>query len=181
MPIPEAPPHSGSSSYAWSGGNNSYGNGGNLTGGSGGTHDGAIVNAKQGPVRLREITDGTSLTFLAGEAHYTLQGMTHSDTNEALAGKPNTGQNVWGAGHYPRSHLSTNTPVNTHRSSHSNPNLADWYKQGAFGFRSAHPGGCHFVFCDGSARMISETIALPIYKALGSRDGGELVDAGDVE
>jgi prepilin-type processing-associated H-X9-DG protein len=179
MPVPEFPPHSGWSSYAWSGGNNSYDNGGNLTGGSGGTHDGAIVNAKQGPVRLTDLSDGQSLTFLAGEAHYTLKGMKHSNNAPELAGKPNTGQTAWGAGHYPRSHLSTNTPVNTHVSAHSNPNLADWYRQGAFGFRSSHPGGCHFVFCDGSVRFINESISPAVYKALGSRAGGELVSEMD--
>jgi prepilin-type processing-associated H-X9-DG protein len=219
MPAPENPPHSGWSSYAWSGGNNGYDNGGNISGGSGGTHDGSIVHARQGGVKFADITDGTSLTFLAGDAHYTLKGMRapgavgkpsvkadadKAKDEKAAEAKPvadaekkeeakkdevkkddakpkvNTGQNAWGAGHYPRSHLSTNTPPNTHDSAHSNPNMVDWYKQGAFGFRSSHPGGCHFVLCDGSVKFINETIAMPVYKALGSRAGGESIEPNDV-
>jgi prepilin-type processing-associated H-X9-DG protein len=181
MPPPEAPPSPGWSSYAWSGGNNDKDreNGGNLTGGSGGWHDGAIVNAKQGPVTIASIADGTSHTFLAGDAHYCLTGMVHSDNSKEFAGKPLTGNTVWGRGHYPRGFLSTNTPPNTFASKHSNPNNADWYQQGAFGFRSVHPGGVNFVFCDGSVKFVNDKIALTVYKALGSRAGGEVLDADE--
>lgn len=181
MPVPEAPPSTGWSSYAWSGGNNDKDkmNGGNLTGGSGGWHDGPIVNAKQGPVTFDHISDGKSQTILAGDAHYCLTGMVHSEKSKELAGKPLTGNTVWGRGHYPRGFISTNTPPNTFASKHSNPNNADWYEQGAFGFRSVHPGGVNFVFCDGSVKFVRDTIPLAIYKSLGSRAGGEVLDADD--
>ena len=181
MPVPEAPPSPGWSSYAWSGGNNDRDkvNGGNLTGGSGGWHDGPIVNAKQGAVTFAHITDGTSRTILAGDAHYCLKGMVHSDKDKKFAGKPLTGNTVWGRGHYPRGFISTNTPPNTFTSKHSNPNNADWYEQGAFGFRSVHPGGVNFVFCDGSVKLVKDTIPLTLYKALGSRAGGEVLNDND--
>lgn len=181
MPAPEAPPSPGWSSYAWSGGNNDKDreNGGNLTGGSGGWHDGPIVNAKQGPVTLSSITDGTSHTLLAGDAHYCLEGMTHSDKDKKFAGKPLTGNTIWGRGHYPRGFISTNTPLNTFVSKHSNPNSADWYEQGSFGFRSVHKGGVNFVLCDGSVKFVNDTIAHSVYKALGSRAGGEVLNAKD--
>ncbi|MBP3953746.1 DUF1559 domain-containing protein [Gemmata sp. G18] len=181
MPAPEAPPGPGWSSYAWSGGNNDRDkeNGGNLTGGSGGWHDGPIVNAKQGAVTFAHVTDGTAQTILAGDAHYCLKGMIHSDKDKQFAGKPLTGNTVWGRGHYPRGFISTNTAPNTFDSKHSNPNNADWYEQGAFGFRSVHPGGVNFVFCDGSVKFVKDTIPLTLYKALGSRAGGEVLDAND--
>lgn len=181
MPAPEAPPNPGWSSYAWSGGNNDKDreNGGNLTGGSGGWHDGPIVNAKQGPVTLAHVSDGTTHTLMAGDAHYCLTGMSHSDKDKQFAGKPLTGNTVWGRGHYPRGFISTNTPLNTFASKHSNPNNADWYQQGAFGFRSVHPGGVNFVLCDGSVKFVKDKIALSVYKALGSRAGGEVIDADD--
>jgi prepilin-type N-terminal cleavage/methylation domain-containing protein/prepilin-type processing-associated H-X9-DG protein len=41
--------------------------------------------------------------------------------------------------------------------------------------RSNHPGGTQVVFCDGSVRFVSETIQLGIWRALFSRNGGEVI------
>ena len=54
-----------------------------------------------------------------------------------------------------------------------------WRVTAQSAFRSSHPGGCNFAFVDGSVRFIRDSIAMPTYKALGSRDGGEL--AGNAE
>ncbi len=48
---------------------------------------------------------------------------------------------------------------------------------GPDGFASLHPGGCLFLFCDGSVRFIKETTAPPVVRALASRAGGEIVGA----
>lgn len=42
---------------------------------------------------------------------------------------------------------------------------------------SFHPGGCNFPFADGSVRFIPEEIDIPTFIALGTPDGGELIDA----
>ena len=44
-------------------------------------------------------------------------------------------------------------------------------------FRSQHPGGAHFLFGDGSVHFLAESLDLPTYQALASRDGGETVQA----
>jgi prepilin-type N-terminal cleavage/methylation domain-containing protein len=41
--------------------------------------------------------------------------------------------------------------------------------------RSTHAGGVHVALCDGSARFISQTIALGVWQALGSPKGGEVI------
>lgn len=41
--------------------------------------------------------------------------------------------------------------------------------------RSYHPGGVQAVFVDGSCRFFSETVTLDVWRALGTRDGGEVV------
>lgn len=50
---------------------------------------------------------------------------------------------------------------------------------GPDGFRSRHPGACHFLMGDGGVRAIRPSVALPVFAALGSRAGGEVVGASD--
>jgi len=40
------------------------------------------------------------------------------------------------------------------------------------GFKSRHPGGCHFVFCDGSVQFLGESIDYETYQKLGDRRDG---------
>ncbi len=50
---------------------------------------------------------------------------------------------------------------------------------GCFGMitaRSWHHGGVHALMADGSVRFVSETIQLSVWRALGTRNGGEVVD-----
>ncbi len=44
--------------------------------------------------------------------------------------------------------------------------------------RSVHPGGVNVLLGDGSIRFIKDSIALPTWKALSSRSGGEVI-SGD--
>jgi prepilin-type N-terminal cleavage/methylation domain-containing protein/prepilin-type processing-associated H-X9-DG protein len=47
------------------------------------------------------------------------------------------------------------------------------------GFASHHPGGCHFLFSDGSAAMLNESIDQDLLAALATRNGAEVIDGID--
>jgi prepilin-type N-terminal cleavage/methylation domain-containing protein/prepilin-type processing-associated H-X9-DG protein len=44
------------------------------------------------------------------------------------------------------------------------------------GFKSKHPDGAQFVFCDGSVHFLNETIAYDTYQRLGDRQDGRVVE-----
>ena len=52
--------------------------------------------------------------------------------------------------------------------------VSDWAE--LYSFRSRHGSGLNFAFADGSVRFISQEIPLPIYRALATIAGGEVVD-----
>jgi prepilin-type N-terminal cleavage/methylation domain-containing protein/prepilin-type processing-associated H-X9-DG protein len=43
--------------------------------------------------------------------------------------------------------------------------------------RSFHPGGANLLFCDGHVVFIKDSVALPVWRALSTRGGGEVVSA----
>jgi prepilin-type N-terminal cleavage/methylation domain-containing protein/prepilin-type processing-associated H-X9-DG protein len=48
---------------------------------------------------------------------------------------------------------------------------------GQFGFRSNHPGGLNMALCDGSVRWIKSSISPQAYRALGTRNWGEVLSS----
>ena len=48
---------------------------------------------------------------------------------------------------------------------------------GQWAFRSFHPGGVNFAFADGSVRFIKNSVNLNTYRALGTRNLGEVVSS----
>lgn len=78
---------------------------------------------------------------------------------------------AWADGNYVNGLFNTYYGPNDHRPDcirHSNP--------GFKAARSRHTGGVNVGMGDGSVRFLSDLIALPVWWALGSRNGGEVVD-----
>jgi prepilin-type N-terminal cleavage/methylation domain-containing protein/prepilin-type processing-associated H-X9-DG protein len=44
-------------------------------------------------------------------------------------------------------------------------------------YGSAHPGGANFLLLDGSVRFIKDTISLPVFRALGTIQGAEVISS----
>lgn len=100
-------------------------------------------------LKLRDIHDGTSNTFLMGERNIALGPVTWVGVYQG-ASQPYA-RHIGSCDHVP------NSP---------NGHFED--------FRSYHPQGANFLLADGSVHMIPETIELSVYKALATRNQGEL-------
>jgi prepilin-type N-terminal cleavage/methylation domain-containing protein/prepilin-type processing-associated H-X9-DG protein len=117
-------------------------------------------------VRLSSVTDGTSNTIAAGES----LPAQRADNN---VWEWNSGAN------------GTTVPINYPSSQscslqNNNWGTNNWLSRCAYtntGFKSHHPGGCNFVFVDGSVHFIKQTINMFAYCAIGSRNGGEVVSS----
>jgi prepilin-type N-terminal cleavage/methylation domain-containing protein/prepilin-type processing-associated H-X9-DG protein len=148
--------------------------------GCGGTFRGIFSDCSNGKsIALRDITDGTSQTFLAGECSPNMNG--------ALAWV--NGDGVWGSTVVPlnwRSDLHDGqvdiTDGTTCDLSHLNDftmALHCWRNQTVnYAFKSYHPGGANFAFCDGSVKFIKQSISPRTYNGLGTRAAAEMV-SGD--
>jgi prepilin-type N-terminal cleavage/methylation domain-containing protein/prepilin-type processing-associated H-X9-DG protein len=156
-------------------------------------------------LRLRDISDGASGTFAMGEAaggsaSFLVRDL--ADPSRAvidpLTGQPAVLEQSWGAAgvgntshpfygsvlavtaQYGLAPDPRDEPMNRR------PGTPSVYgadprgdgrsgKDYISGFRSLHPGGCNFVYCDGSVRFVTETIAADVYRALSTYAGGESV------
>jgi len=49
--------------------------------------------------------------------------------------------------------------------------------QTSLGFKSRHPGGANFLFCDGSVHFLSENINHTMYQYMGARNEGQVIDS----
>jgi prepilin-type N-terminal cleavage/methylation domain-containing protein/prepilin-type processing-associated H-X9-DG protein len=112
--------------------------------------------------KMRDITDGTSNTYLLGESDFMPQGIPSTDYGS-----------VWSYG-YLYGWGSTYHKFNDHNHE-ANIKPGDDY-DGTYGcFRSEHTGGAHFAMVDGSVQFFSGSMDNNLYQALGSRAGSEAV------
>jgi prepilin-type N-terminal cleavage/methylation domain-containing protein/prepilin-type processing-associated H-X9-DG protein len=114
-------------------------------------------------IRYEDITDGSSHTIFIGETIF----------------KPGLG---WGSGTN-ATLRNTGTPVNGWPGGVPFPGVGA-SPSGSFnpalyvgGFSSRHPGGANFAFGDGSVKWIKNSISPRVFRHLGNRADGEMIDA----
>ena len=136
--------------YAWTQPNNINGHA---------SDNGVIYRLSE--VKIRDISDGTSTTYLAGEKYLAPDAYetgTDSSDNETLY-----------------SGYDRDTILFTKNQATCQP-MQD--QEGFFnmlGFGSAHAGGFNVVFCDGSVRSQNYNIDLLLNRRLGVRNDGEII------
>jgi prepilin-type N-terminal cleavage/methylation domain-containing protein/prepilin-type processing-associated H-X9-DG protein len=114
------------------------------------------------PIRLTDIKDGTSNTFMIGEDVY-------------LPGS--FGLGLYGRGyawaHSVEASMTCALPPNN-VSAGSPPGTLSNYAL-TNGFKSQHKGGVQFAYADGSVHFVSDTVPLGVYRAMATMRGGETV------
>jgi prepilin-type N-terminal cleavage/methylation domain-containing protein/prepilin-type processing-associated H-X9-DG protein len=122
-------------------------------------------------IGVRDITDGTSTTLMVGERSQNV-------ANATWVGMIPFGQSC----NNPRWPVQDCEASNVLILGHTGPSPDEpWVdvpnnpKAGADDFHSLHPGGCNFLFCDGSIRFVKETINPQVFSYLATRAGGEVV------
>jgi prepilin-type N-terminal cleavage/methylation domain-containing protein/prepilin-type processing-associated H-X9-DG protein len=133
--------------------------------------------ARTAQFRLTDIKDGTSNTLMVAEIN---QGQ----------GQDFRGLTWWGEGSGFTVYRTPNSPGFDYISNGSgapgcvptsqNPLNADCRAQASpnwnvFAARSRHAGGVNVVFCDGSARFVTNSIAWGTWQALGTSRGNEVI------
>jgi prepilin-type N-terminal cleavage/methylation domain-containing protein/prepilin-type processing-associated H-X9-DG protein len=123
------------------------------------------------PPTIASVTDGTSNTVLVGE----LIPSRAADSNFYFQNGGVHGMTVplgWNSNTFP----ATIAPCKDNWQGATAP-LGCRFGSAAKGFVSFHPGGANFLFADGSVHFLKQSIAMPTYVALGSRNGGEVLSS----
>jgi prepilin-type N-terminal cleavage/methylation domain-containing protein/prepilin-type processing-associated H-X9-DG protein len=103
---------------------------------------------------FKDVTDGLSNTFMVGECI------------GAFSICQNFAAQCWGTTAHPINFM--NDSLKNLLPTQSNPRWDE-----SIGFRSYHPGGCHFLLGDGSVRFVRDSVDGATYRAYASRAGGE--------
>jgi prepilin-type N-terminal cleavage/methylation domain-containing protein/prepilin-type processing-associated H-X9-DG protein len=107
------------------------------------------------PIKMADVRDGTSNTIMLGEAATDKDyqnAWCHMDNAIATCAYPPNAKNPVTGKDYPPD---------------------QWWNR--YAFTSYHPGGAQFAMTDGSVRFIQDNIPLNVFRAMGTRALGEVV------
>jgi hypothetical protein len=128
-------------------------------------------------VRIEDVRDGTTSTFLVGETRWWFsegENIGH-DTFMTWASSIRTAGNISNPSTAAAAVFPINNPlVDFDPSKPYNDSLGPSARIGTWSkcFGSHHPGGCSFAMADASVHFLSENMDLAVYRQLGTRDDG---------
>jgi prepilin-type N-terminal cleavage/methylation domain-containing protein/prepilin-type processing-associated H-X9-DG protein len=124
-------------------------------------------------IAIRDITDGSSTTLMAGERSRNVADATWVGAVPFAQACNNPSWKYQDC-------ETTNVLILAHTGPSPDENWVDLPNNklaGVDDYWSLHPGGCNFLFCDGSVRFVKETVNPNVFSFLATRAGGEVVSA----
>jgi len=115
-------------------------------------------------VSMRQVTDGTSNTYIVGEKNVRPQAYEGGDSGVQVDAGDDEGYLIGTNGDCVR---SAGVP----------PFPDDPYAHLFQSWSSSHQAGFYMMFADGSVRLITYNINRITHRGLGTRAGGEVIDA----
>lgn len=133
----------------------------------------------QSRTRFSEVTDGTSNTLMGSEIILVRdQGAgsgTPPDANDMRGRFSNSwqGNNLFSTAQPPNTSVPDTQAIHCINTAKAPCSFSAGDTGNALYARSYHPGGVNAVMADGSVRTVSNNVNAAVYRALGTRDGGE--------
>ena len=141
---------------------------GNGPAGHGSTENGneisGVFSRYSWAARLADVTDGTATTIAIGEIRAICGDHHQGGWKNANA--------LWTATTSPINYPTCPNELGGFSGTDGCNANGNW--QTSQGFKSKHPGGAQFLFCDGSVHFLSESIEYRTYQALGDRRDGQV-------
>lgn len=120
--------------------------------------------------RFRDITDGSSTTYLVGETRYMPTSTGRSDSRHY--GWSSAASQSSASSTRPALSAAAMNGINTRAKSGGD---ADMFNRFSILFGSFHVGGCHMALGDGSVRFTSENVDLNSYRYAAQRSDGNVL------
>jgi len=117
-----------------------------------------VISRTGWSARFKDVSDGLSKTIAAGECV------------GAFSIVQNFASQSFATTAHPINHMNASLAATL-------PTMANPRWDESIGFRSLHPGGASFVFCDAAVRFIDDGIDGPTYRGLASRAGQEATES----
>lgn len=140
-----------------------------------GQNDGVLYPLSK--VGFRDISDGTSTTFAAGEVGFSIGGWAQGAINQGGGGGGGGGGGA--SQGFGRSVMRWWKCASSCAVPGINPPATNCSSgcERQFQFSSGHVGGAHFTFADGHASFVSQNLDVGLLKSMMTRAGGEAANA----